>query len=259
MSAGRIHETAVIGDGAQLGAGVEIGPRVVVEDGATVGDGCRLAAGVVIKKGTTLGAENIIREYAVLGGDPQHTAYDGSETFLRIGRGNMIGEYVTIHRAYRAGGATTIGDGNYFMAYSHVGHDAVVGDRCVLTNYAALAGHTLLEDRVLFAGYAAVHQFVRVGTMAMLAGGTLLSKDALPYMMYLGSPGRLVSPNLIGLRRAGVPEDARTKIRQAFRLLTDRSLTLPEAVKRLRDELEPSPEIGRLLNFVERSERGVAI
>jgi UDP-N-acetylglucosamine acyltransferase len=259
MSQTQIDPTASVHPGAKIGERVIIGPRAVIEDETRIGDRCRIGVGAVIKKWTDLGADNLIKEYAVLGGDPQHTAYKGEPTGLRVGSGNMIGEFVTFHRAYMKDASTVIGDKNYFMAYTHVGHDCVVGDHCVMTNYAALAGHTEIEDRVLLAGYAATHQFTRVGTLAMLAGDTKISKDAVPYMMYLGAPGRAVSVNIIGMRRNGVPEHSRTLVRHAFRILFRSDLSVTDAVKKIREEMEPVPEILRIIEFIDATKRGIAV
>ncbi len=259
MSEKNLHNTAIVDADARIGADVEVGPRAVIEGGVRIGDRCRIGAGVVIKSGTTLGEDNVIREYAVLGGDPQHQQYQGAPTSLRIGSGNMIGEFVTFHRAFEEGGETVVGDGNYFMTCSHVGHDCRVGNQCVLTNYASLGGHSVIEDRVIFSGYAAVHQFVRVGTMAMLAGGTLVAKDVVPYMTYLGVPGVPVSVNLVGLKRNGVSEQARTQVRRVFRILFKSGLSVPEALKKIREEVELSDEVRHILEFVEESRRGIAM
>lgn len=259
MARDAIHNTAIVSPGAELGAGVRIGPQVIVEEGVTIGAGCRLEAGVIIKKGTVLGEDNLIRERAILGGDPQHTGYGGEPTFLRIGRGNVIGEFVTMHRAFTPGGETLIGDENTFMSYSHVGHDCRVGNACVMANYAALAGFVTVEDSALLAGYAGVHQYVRIGRMAMIAGGAKIGKDAVPFMIYQGIPARAVAVNLVALQRNGVSPGARSAIRRLFKILFRKSSSIPEALKRIRREVPPGPEIAHIIAFIEAGERGVGL
>lgn len=259
MTSPRIHPTATVDPAALLGEDVVIGPGAVIEAETAIGDGCRIGAGAVVKRWTRLGRHNTLKEYAVLGGDPQHAAYRGERTFLEIGDDNIIGEFVTIHRAYRDGESTRVGNGNYFMAYSHVGHDAIVGDHVVFTNFAAAAGHCVIEDRAILAGYVGLHQFVRVGTMCMIGGDSKLNKDAVPYMTYLGVPAGPVGVNLVGLRRNGIPEDRRTTLREAFKILFRRSLAVPDAIRALRDELPATPEIEHLIHFVEESPRGIAV
>lgn len=254
-----IHTTAVVDADSRLGVDVRVGPFAVIEAGAVVGDRTRIGAGAVVKSGVTLGADNVVKEHAVLGGDPQHLAYRGEETFLAIGDRNVIGEFVSMHRAFKPGEATRIGNDDYFMSYSHVGHDCVVGDRCVFTNYTALAGHCVVEDRAILAGYVGIHQFVRIGTMCMIGGDSKMNKDAAPYMLYLGVPARPIAVNLVGLKRNGVSEEGRSALRKAFKILFRSELNLPEALRRLRDEVEATPEIEHLIAFIESSPRGVAM
>ncbi|MBZ0274198.1 acyl-ACP--UDP-N-acetylglucosamine O-acyltransferase [bacterium] len=254
----RVHPTAVVADSAHLADGVEIGPHAVIEDGVSIGEGTRVFAGAVIKTGTSLGAGNVVKEHAVLGGDPQHTGYRGEPTYLVIGDRNMIGEGVTIHRAYRAGEATRVGNGCYLMALSHIGHDCAVGDGCVMTNFAALAGHCVMEDRAILGGYAAAHQFCRIGTLAMLGGDAKTARDAVPYMTYLGAPAHPISVNLVGLRRAGISEETRTAIRQAYRILFKSGLEPDQAAVRLREDIPASPERDHIIEFIETTRRGIA-
>ncbi len=253
------HPSATISSEAVIGDDVEIGPNAVIEKGARIGDRCRIRTGAVVKSNTSVGADCVVKEYAVLGGDPQHQGWKGEPTYLRIGQGNYIGEYVSMHRAYTPEGATVVGDQNYFMAYSHVGHDCLIGNHCVVTNYAGLAGHVQLEDRAWLAAYAGIHQFVRIGALAMLGGGAKIGKDAVPYMTYLGMPARAISPNLLGMQRNGVPKEARQAVRKAYKILFRSSNSISEACRIIRSELPQWPEIKHILSFIEKSERGISL
>lgn len=254
-----IHPSAIIHSDAQVGDDVQIGPNVLIERDVTIGDRCRISQGAVIKRWTQLGDDNYVKEYAVLGGDPQHLSYRGQETHLKIGRGNMIGEFATLNRASEDGGATVVGDENYIMAYAHIGHDCRVGNKCILTNFAGMAGFSTLDDHALMGGYAALHQFVRVGCMAMIGGGAKIGKDALPYMIYQGMPAEPKSVNLVGMRRHGVPEESRKQIRRAYKILFREGLSVTDAVARIRTDLEMVPEIEQIVTFIENSPRGIAM
>ncbi len=253
-----IHPTAVVEPQAELGADVVVGPHAVIENGAKVGDRCVLEYGAAVRRWTELGADNRLLPGAVLGGAPQHLAYQGEETHLRVGHGNVFGEYVTIHRASRPDSVTVIGDGNYFMAYSHVGHDCQVGNGVVMTNYAGLAGHCIIEDHALIAAYAGTHQGVRVGTMAMLGGGALCGQDVLPYLIVQGIPAQPRGLNVIGMQRRGVSDEVRRAMHQIYQILFMQRLSLPNAVARIRHEVPDLPEVRHVLAFIEASKRGIA-
>ncbi len=253
------HSTAIVSAKAIIGNGVTIGPNAVIEDAAVIGDRCRIGAGAVVKSNTTLGADCVLKEYAVLGGDPQHQGWKGEPTYLRIGDGNFIGEFVTMHRAYTAEGATEIGNNNYFMGYSHVGHDCKIGNHCVVTNYAGLAGFVQLEDRAWLGAYAGIHQFTRIGSLAMIGGGGKIGKDAVPFMIYQGMPAGAASANVVGMKRNGVSEEARMAIRKVFKILFRSSLGVSEACEKIQNELPMLTEVEHILRFIKESDRGIAL
>jgi UDP-N-acetylglucosamine acyltransferase len=188
---------------------------------------------------------------------PQSIGFDRTDTGLVVGDGNVVGEFVTWHRATREGGVTRVGSGGFYMSYSHVGHDCVVGDRVVMTSFAGLSGHCEVEDGAILSGQSGVHQFVRIGRLAFLGANAGLGRDLPPFLIAQGHPARLVGPNVVGLRRAGVPPEAREAIKRAFKLLCLSGLALPAAIERIRAEVPPLPEIACFVSFLENSKRGI--
>lgn len=245
-----IHPTSVVAPGARIGSDSEIGPYAVIESDVEIGDHCRIDAHAVIKRYTRLGDATRVHEHAVLGGEPQDFQYQGKPSQLLIGKDNIIREGVTIHRSSREAGATTIGSGNYLMAYSHVAHDCILGDRIVLANTVLLAGHVEVEDDVFLAGGAAVHQFCRLGRHAIIGGNAKVTQDVLPFSLTDGHPARLRSLNVVGLKRAGIPT---RDLKEAFRIVSGPGL-LADKLERLRD-LE-SDHVAHLVSFIEGSTRG---
>lgn len=219
MNAPTIHDTAVVGTTARLGANVVVGPYAVVADEVVIGAGTSVGPHAVIDRYTRVGINNRIGAHAVLGGEPQDTSFTGGETWLDIGDYNTIREGVTIHRATHADRPTRLGSHCYLMAYAHIGHDCQVGDRCVLSNNVMLGGHAELGEQVTMGGNAGVHQYTRVGTMAMVAGYIAVRQDVLPFSLVAGSPVRHYRLNTIGLRRAGVSGERYRALERAFRAL----------------------------------------
>ncbi len=199
-----VHPTAIVSPGARLGAGVTIGPYAVIEDGAEIGDNTEIRAHAVIKRFTTIGQGNQIHEGAILGGEPQDLGFKGGETRLQIGNGNKIREHVTIHRASKENGVTTVGNECFLMANVHIAHDCQIGDQAILANNTALAGHVEIGPRAFLSGGVLVHQFSSIGRLAMIGGHSSVRMDCLPFITSDGDPARAVSLNLVGLRRAGL-------------------------------------------------------
>lgn len=254
----RIHPTAIVDPTADLGEDVEIGPFCIVESETVIGARTVLQARSLVHRWTTLGADNTVLPGAVLGGDPQHLDYKGEKTELRIGDGNWIGEYVTIHRASNPSLTTMVGDRNYFMAYSHIGHDCHVGNRVIMTNYAGLAGHCTVEDRALLAAFSGAHQGVRIGTMAMLGGGALAGQDIVPFAIVQGIPARPRGLNVIGMQRNGISAEAREALHDVYRILFLLKLSLPNALEKIRAEVPSLAEVRHVLEFIAGSKRGIA-
>ncbi|MBM4201077.1 MAG: acyl-ACP--UDP-N-acetylglucosamine O-acyltransferase, partial [Gammaproteobacteria bacterium] len=215
-----IHPTAIVHPGAKLGKDVSVGPFAVIEDATEIGDNCQIGAQAVIHAHVRMGVDNTVHPHAVLGGLPQDLGFDPREiTYLDIGERNVFREFVTISRATAAGGATRIGSDNYLMNNTHIGHDGVLGDHNVLASGATLGGHTQVGDRVFFGGGVMVHQFCRIGSLAMLQGLAGINKDVIPFTMVGGRPGKHYRLNVIGLRRAGIDGERLRAISKAYRLL----------------------------------------
>ena len=217
-----IHPTAVVSPGADLHPTVKVGPYAVIGEKVSVGPETEIGAHVVIDGHTKIGAHNRIFPGAAIGMESQDLKYDGSMSRVEIGDNNLIREYVTINRATNAGAATLIGHNNLFMAYSHVAHNCVVEDQVIIANSVALAGHVYIESGARISGIVGVHQFVRVGQMAMIGGLSRIDRDVPPYTLVNGNPSRVRGLNQIGLQRAGLTQIEHGRLyrelKQAFRL-----------------------------------------
>lgn len=250
-----IHPTAIVDPAAEIDPSASIGPFVVVDGPVVVGARTRVLAHATLLGRTTIGADNEIHMGAVIGNTPQDRGYDGSATEVCIGDRNVFREHVQIHRASRPGGATRIGDDNYFMATSHIAHDCRVGSHVTLANGAAVGGHATLADRVFLSGNTAVHQHVRVGTLAMLRGVSAADRDVPPYCIVDGIDV-VRALNRVGLRRAGVPAERIDALRRAFRILFARRRNLTLAMAEV-EAVAPTDEVAHLLEFLRSSTRGV--
>lgn len=258
-----IHPSSVISSQVKLGKNVEIGPFCRVDGDVTLGDGCILESHVVIGSPNgevVIGKNNRFHAGCVVGGPPQDLKYKGEKTKLIMGDENVIREFVTVSLGTVTGhNQTVIGSRNLLMAYCHVGHDAIIGNQNVLANQAQLAGHVTIEDKVTLGGLCAVNQFVRIGSHAFLAGGSMINKDILPYCIAQGNYATVRATNKIGLERSGFNESSISNINRAVRILTKGSTTIEEAVARIADECDKLPEIEYMLSFVRSSERGLGL
>lgn len=214
-----IHPQAIVSRHAQIGSDVSIGPFCIIEPEVVIGAGCSLGAGVVVKNGTTLGANNRVLEGAVLGGMPQHARMPDRIGKLVVGCDNTIREFVTLHRALHEGVATEIGNNNLLMVGAHVGHDCHVGSNTIVANNALLGGHVVVEDRAYVSGAVAVHQFCRIGRLAMVGGHARVVQDVPPYVMVDGLSGHIVGLNLVGLRRNGFLAEEVAELKAAYRVI----------------------------------------
>jgi len=250
-----IHPTACVDSEAQLAKDVQVGPHAIIESGVVIGPGCRIQAHAVIHRQVRMGANNQVHPHAVLGGLPQDLGFDPDTlTWLDIGAGNVFREGVTVNRATREGGSTRLGSFNYLMNNSHVAHDCQLGDRNILASGATLGGHVTVGDRVFLGGGVMVHQFCRIGSLAMLQGLAGINKDALPYTMIGGRPGKHYRLNLVGLRRAGVRSESLRILSQAYRRLRQREpltgLTDCPELAELQQWLAVPSKRGGLLGFI---------
>jgi UDP-N-acetylglucosamine acyltransferase len=240
---------------AQLGRGVVVGPFCTIEAGAVLGDDCRLEARVTIKTGTSLGSDNEIGEGAVLGGRAQHIHNGPTGGRLEIGDHNKIREFVTMHRAFKPEDCTRIGSHNMFMVGAHVAHDCVIGDYVVAVNNSLFGGHVQIGDRAFIGGAVGVHQFCRIGTLAMIGATIKVIKDVPPYTMVDGTPARVVGLNKVGLRRSGLDPAAMQQLKDAYRLIYRRGLRWTEVLTALAAEFLSGPAAD-YLPFFQTNKRG---
>ena len=216
----QIHPTAQVESGAEIAEDAYIGPSCIVERGVVIGAGCRLVANVYVTGRATIGPRTVVHPFACLGGPPQSVAYKGEPTSLVIGADCTIRENVTMNRGTAGGGGETIvGDGGFFMAYSHVAHDCRIGREAIFANSATLAGHCVLGDNVILSGQVLVHQFTHIGSGAMISGGSRIRGDIIPFGLAAGEQARLVGVNVVGMRRRHYPVAAVQAVRSAFRML----------------------------------------
>ncbi len=255
----RIDPTAIVHPSAELDIGVEIGPYSIVGEGVRIGKNTWVGPHVVIGERTTIGRDSRVYQFASVGAPPQDLAYKGEETETIIGDGNIIREFVTIHRGtLKDKGRTICGDNNLFMNYVHVAHDCTVGNNVIMANAATLAGHVTIEDHAIVGGLVAVHQHVRIGAYCIIGGASAVSKDIPPYVMAVGNRAHLYGLNRVGLRRHGFSREEVEEIKKAYQILFKSSLRLREAVEKLGRELPGSRHAVRFIEFIERSKRGIA-
>jgi UDP-N-acetylglucosamine acyltransferase len=253
----RIHPTAVVHEAARLGAGVEVGPYCVIGPDVSVGDRTRIGPQVVIDGCTRIGCENLIVGQAALGGPPQDLSYRGEATELVIGDRNTIREFVTINRGtVKGGGITRVGNDNLLMACCHVAHDCELRDRIILANGVLLAGHVLVEEHANVSGGAAAHHFVTIGANAYVGGMTRMVQDVPPYVIIEGHPSRVRGVNVIGLQRAGMPEDEIERLREAFKRVWRSGEPRSRTLELLKAEMAGSAAVMRLVRELEQTELG---
>lgn len=236
-----IHPHAVVHPQAQIGRDVTIGPFSIIEADVVIGHGCKLAANVSVKSGTTLGENNTVHEGAVLGGLPQHAKMPEHIGRLEIGSHNTIREYCTLHRAMHAGKSTVVGDHNLLMVGVHIAHDCRVGSKAIFANNVLLAGHVTIDDRAFVSGGVGVHQFCRIGRLAMIGGLARVVQDVPPYVMVDGGTGLIVGLNLVGLRRNGYVADEISELKEAYRTIYRRGLKWVEVLERLKTDFATGP------------------
>lgn len=253
----RIHETAIIGEGAQIADGVVIGPYCVVGAEAVVGRGTELASHVVIEGNTTLGEGNRVASFAVLGGRTQDLKFTGGNPGVKIGDNNTIREYVTVNAATNDGDFTTVGSNCLIMAYAHIAHCCHVGDHVIIANACQIAGHVAIEDMATIEGAVGVVQFLRIGRMAFVGAMSKITKDLPPFMIGLGDPIEVRGFNKIGMERRGIDEAGRKAIKEAYRILYRQKTPVAEALEKIEAELDQTPEIKQLLAFCRASEKGI--
>ncbi len=256
---GAVHPTAIVEDGAGLGAGVEIGPYCIVGPEVTLGDGVVLKSHVAVAGRTTIGAGTVIYPFSSIGHQPQDLKFKGEPSTLEIGAGNVIREHVTMNPGTEGGGMVTrVGDNGLFMVGSHVAHDCLIGDRVILANNATLAGHVTIQDYAIIGGLSAIHQFARIGRHAMVGGASAVENDVIPYGSVLGNRAYLSGLNIIGLKRRNFSRDEIHSLRAAYRLMFAPEGTMTERLEDVSSLFADNEPVMEIVGFIrEESSRAV--
>lgn len=254
-----IHPTAQIDPGARLGNNVHVGAFAVVGPEVEIGDGTRIDAHCVVTGPTRIGRDNHFHPHAAIGGDPQDKKFAGERAELVIGDRNSVREFTTINRGTGdGGGITRIGNDNWILAYAHIAHDCRVGNHCVFSNNATLAGHVEVGDYVILSGFAGIHQFCRIGPHAFIGMGALVNGDVPPYVMVAAEGySRPRGINSEGLKRRGFDAARITAIKRAYRALYMSGTPMASAREQLAPVAAESEDVRLMLEFIERSERGL--
>ena len=249
-----IHPTAIIHPRAKLDGSVAIGPYAVIDENVEIGPGCVIGPQVYLTGHTVIGARNQFFAGCIIGEAPQDLKYDGQPTRLRIGNDNVFREHVTIHRSNSPGQETIIGAHNFLMQHSHVAHNSVLADYVIVAGGALLAGHVQVAERAFISGNCLVHQFVRVGTLALMQGGSAISKDLPPYTVARGGNG-ICGLNTTGLRRAGVTAAERLELKELYHALFRKGVGLRQALDQARNNFSSAPA-KVMIQFLSGSKRG---
>src|SRR5258706_4227757 len=250
------NATAVVDAKAEIDAEVELGPYVVIEGPVKIHHGTRVMAHAYLSGWTEIGADNEIHPGAVLGNSPQDKAYQGQETYLKIGERNIFREYVQVHRGTAPGSATVIGNNNFLMATAHVGHNCQIADNVILANGALLGGYVEVGNNVFLSGNCVVHQFIRIGDYSIMRGLSGTSRDVPPFSI-IDWQHTVRGVNVVGLKRAGFDDKQIRAIRQAFRTLFRKGRHLALAIKEVEDSARVNDDVMTLLNLIKSSKRGV--
>ena len=257
MSDVQIHPTAIIDPGAEIGAGTIVGPYCVIGCDVVLGPNCWLQHHVTLAGPMRAGSGNKFYAYCSIGQQTQDLKYQGEPTYLEIGDENTFREFVTVNRSTTSEGKTRVGNGGNFLAYSHIGHDCTVGNGVVFSNNGTLAGHVQIGDSAVMGGLTAVHQFCRIGRFAITGGCSKIVQDVPPFMIADGNPAEIRGVNLVGLERKGFPPEDVKLIKEAFRIIYRSKYNTAQAIEAIRKELAPSEAVEQIVDFIEKSQRGI--
>lgn len=250
-----IHPTAIIEKGANLGEGVKIGPYSIIGKDVTIGAGTEIGSHCVIGGWTKIGSANKISSSVIIGAEPQDFKYKGFKSFVEVGDNNVIREFVTIHRAADEGGKTIVGNSNMLMAYVHIAHNCVLGNEITIANSVGLSGHIEIDDQAVIGGMTGIHQFVKVGKIAMIGGYSKVVKDIPPFAIADGQPAVLYGINYRGLRRRGANDKVRADLKQAYKYIMDPKFNISQAVEKIKKDIKQGKEIRHLINFLKNPSR----
>jgi len=257
MSDAQVHPSAIVDPKAKLGAGTIVGPYCVIGANVVLGENCQLQHHVTLEGPMQAGTRNKFYAYCSIGQQTQDLKYSGEPTYLEIGDENTFREFVTVNRSTKSDGKTRIGRRGNFLAYSHIGHDCTVGNDVVFSNNGTLAGHVQVGDNAVMGGLTAVHQFCRIGRFAITGGCSKIVQDVPPFMIADGNPAEIRGVNLIGLERKNYPADRVKPIKEAFRVIYRSKYNTAQALEAIRKELPQTEEIREIVEFIEKTERGI--
>jgi len=259
MSRREIHPQAVVAAGAKIGDGVKVGAYAVVGEEVELGEGCVLHSHATVGGPSKFGRNNVFYPFSAIGGDPQDYTFRGERTELAAGDDNIFREYVTVSRGTQKGGAkTTLGDKNFLLAYSHVGHDCVIGSNTLFVNGATLAGHVIVEDFATIGAFCPVHQFCRIGRYAYVGASTVITQDVPPFSKIVTErETKSFGINAIGLERKGFSPERLQALKRAYRLLLRSKLNTTQALAEMRKSLGDFGDVQELIKFIESAERGI--
>lgn len=251
------HPGAIVSSKAEIGEDVTIGPFAVIEDDVVIGNGCSIDSNVSVKSGARIGNNVKIYHGAAVAGPPQDLKFAGEKSELIVGDNTIIREFVTLNRGTKAYGKTEIGKSCLFMAYSHAAHDCIIGENVIMANSVQMGGHVEIGDWAIIGGGTVIHQFSVIGEHAMIGGGFRVTQDILPYSVVAGYPLRCLGINSIGLKRRGLPEETIAILKKLFRYLMSKKMNTTQALEKIEREIEKIPEVVNVLDFLNKSERGV--
>ncbi len=253
-----IHPSASVHSRAKLDVGVSIGPFAFIGEDVSIGKNTRIDANVFLAGKTEIGDDCHFSSFSSIGTEPQDVTYKGEKTLVKIGDRNIFREFMTINRGTVKGGKKTIiGSDNYFMAYSHVGHDCTVGNETVFINGATLAGHVTVDDHVTISAFSGVHQFCKVGKHAFIGGYSVITQDVLPFCRVAGSRSALVyGLNIVGLRRKGFSSQRIKILKDLFKIIFFSDLNTTQAIEKIEEKFPASEDKDEIIKFIQSSERG---
>jgi UDP-N-acetylglucosamine acyltransferase len=252
-----VHKTAVVDKKARLAKDVTVGPFSVIESNVEIGEGSKIASHCLIADGARIGKNCQIHHGTVVATLPQDLKFSGETTLMEIGDNTVIREFCDLNRGTLQRGKSRVGSHCFLMAYTHVAHDCLLGDHVIMANGVQLAGHVTIEDWVIIGGLVAVHQFCTVGQHAFLGGGFRTVQDVPPYILAAGEPLAYKGLNVVGLTRRGFPKETIAALRKCYRIIYRSKLNTSQAIEKIRSEMDMTPEITVVMNFIEKSERGI--
>ncbi len=252
-----IDNRAIVSSKAQIGEGVLIGPNTIIEHDVVIGNGTHIAANVFIANGARIGKECRIHHGAIIASLPQDLKFQGEITTLEIGNYTTVREYATLNRGTLARRKTTVGNNCYIMAYAHVAHDCSIGNHVILANAVNMGGHVTIEDYVVIGGLVGIHQFTRIGKHAMIGANSRTTKDVPPYVLAGQEPLAFTGLNFTGLKRRNFPQEIIELLDKTYSLIYNSSLNVTQALNRIKDELTLTDEILHVIDFIEKSKRGI--